>query len=87
MKFDFLNSQIDDNPIAALCMIIFGVIILSLQDGLIKHMAPSTSFWQFQLIRSIGNIILLCLKLQSTYPFQININSTLLKALLDKLLL
>ena len=74
MKFEFLNSQIDDNPIAALSMIVFGVIILSLQDGLIKYMAPSTSFWQFQLIRSIGNIILLCLiarftiGLQSLFP-------------------
>ena len=44
MKFDFLTSQVDDNPIAALCMIVFGVIILSLQDGLIKYMATSDTF-------------------------------------------
>ncbi|MDC0093353.1 DMT family transporter [Alphaproteobacteria bacterium] len=69
MKFHFLNSQIDDNPISALCMIVFGVIILSLQDGLIKYMAPNTSFWQFQLIRSIGNIILLCLIAKFTIGF------------------
>lgn len=61
MKFDFLTSQVDDNPIAALCMIVFGVIILSLQDGLIKYMATDTSFWQFQFIRSISNIVLLLL--------------------------
>ena len=74
MKFDFLTSQVDDNPIAALCMIVFGVIILSLQDGLIKYMATDTSFWQFQFIRSISNIILLLLiakltiGLQSLFP-------------------
>ena len=70
MKFKFLNSQTDDNPLAALCMIIFGVIILSLQDGLIKYMATATSFWQFQLIRSIGNIIILCLFVKYTTGFQ-----------------
>ena len=40
-------------------MLIIGVIILSLQDSLIKYMASETSFWQLQFIRSIGNIILL----------------------------
>ena len=40
-------------------MLIIGVIILSLQDSLIKYMAGETSFWQLQFIRSIGNIILL----------------------------
>ena len=40
-------------------MLIIGVIILSLQDSLIKYMANETSFWQLQFIRSIGNIILL----------------------------
>ena len=42
-------------------MLIVGVIILSLQDSLIKYMANETSFWQLQFIRSIGNIILLFL--------------------------
>ena len=42
-------------------MLIVGVIILSLQDSLIKYMASETSFWQLQFIRSIGNIILLFL--------------------------
>jgi drug/metabolite transporter (DMT)-like permease len=40
-------------------MLIVGVIILSLQDSLIKLMANETSFWQLQFIRSIGNILLL----------------------------
>ena len=38
-----------------------GVIILSLQDSLIKFMSSETSFWQLQFIRSIGNIFLLIL--------------------------
>ena len=42
-------------------MLIIGVIILSLQDSLIKLMATETSFWQLQFIRSIGNILLLFL--------------------------
>ena len=40
-------------------MLIVGVIILSLQDSLIKYMASETTFWHLQFIRSIGNIILL----------------------------
>ena len=42
-------------------MLIVGVIILSLQDSLIKYMSNETSFWQLQFIRSTGNILLLFL--------------------------
>ncbi|MDC3088751.1 DMT family transporter [Alphaproteobacteria bacterium] len=59
MKFNFFNPQVTDNPVSSLTMLIIGVIILSLQDSLIKYMAGETSFWQLQFIRSIGNIILL----------------------------
>ena len=40
-------------------MLVLGVIILSLQDSLIKFMSSETSFWQLQFIRSIGSIVLL----------------------------
>jgi len=61
VKFNFLNPQTKDNPISSLTMLIIGVIILSLQDSLIKYMSSETSFWQLQFIRSIGNILLLFL--------------------------
>ena len=61
MKFNFFNPQVNDSPVSSLTMLIVGVIILSLQDSLIKYMASETSFWQLQFIRSIGNIILLFL--------------------------
>ena len=59
MRFDFLNPQLKDNPVSSLSMLVLGVIILSLQDSLIKFMSSETSFWQLQFIRSIGNIVLL----------------------------
>ena len=61
LKFNFFNPQVTDNPVSSLTMLIICVIILSLQDSLIKYMASETSFWQLQFIRSIGNIILLFL--------------------------
>ena len=53
MRFDFLNPQLKDNPVSSLSMLVLGVIILSLQDSLIKFMSSETSFWQLQFIRSI----------------------------------
>ena len=71
MKLNVLNSQLNDNPFSALTMLIVGVIILSLQDSLIKYMSNETSFWQLQFIRSIGNIILLFLIAKLTNGIQI----------------
>ena len=61
MRFEFFNPQLKDNPFTSLSMLVLGVIILSLQDSLIKFMSSDTSFWQLQFIRSIGNIVLLLL--------------------------
>ena len=61
MRFDFFSPQVRDNPFSSLIMLVLGVIILSLQDSLIKLMSSETSFWQLQFIRSIGNIFLLFL--------------------------
>jgi drug/metabolite transporter (DMT)-like permease len=33
-----------------------GVFVLALQDSLVKLMSSDTSFWQFQTLRSIGNL-------------------------------
>ena len=59
MRFDFFSPQVKDNSFSSLIMLVLGVIILSLQDSLIKLMSSETSFWQLQFIRSIGNIFLL----------------------------
>ena len=53
MRFDFFSPQVKDNPFSSLIMLVLGVIILSLQDSLIKLMSSETSFWQLQFIRSI----------------------------------
>ena len=45
-----------DRPLAALGLLLMGVFALSLQDSLVKLMSADTSFWQFQTLRSIGNL-------------------------------
>ncbi|MCP4335754.1 MAG: DMT family transporter [Gammaproteobacteria bacterium] len=37
-------------------MLLTGVFALALQDSLVKLMATQTSFWQFQTLRSLGNL-------------------------------
>jgi drug/metabolite transporter (DMT)-like permease len=71
MKLNILDSQNDDNPLLALSLLIFGVVILSLQDALIKMMSSETSFWQLQFLRSICNITLLILIAYYTNGFKI----------------
>jgi drug/metabolite transporter (DMT)-like permease len=61
LNLNFFNPQNKDDPLTSLTMLVIGVIILSLQDSLIKFMSSETSFWQLQFIRSIGNIFLLIL--------------------------
>jgi len=43
----------------ALLLLLVGVSILSLQDSLVKLIAPQTSFWQVQVIRSGFNLTIL----------------------------
>jgi len=45
-----------DRPLLALGLLLLGVFTLALQDSLIKLMSGETSFWQFQTLRSIGNL-------------------------------
>ncbi len=40
----------------ALALLLTGVFALALQDSLVKLMSADTSFWQFQTLRSIGNV-------------------------------
>ena len=45
-----------DRPWPALALLLTGVFALALQDSLVKLMSGDTSFWQFQTLRSIGNL-------------------------------
>lgn len=45
-----------DRPLPALALLLTGVFVLALQDSLVKLMSGDTSFWQFQTLRSIGNL-------------------------------
>ena len=40
----------------AIGLLMIGVFALAFQDSLVKLMSPETSFWQFQTLRSIGNV-------------------------------
>ena len=44
----------------ALLLLLAAVSILSLQDSAVKLIAPQTSFWQLQVIRSIFNLVMVC---------------------------
>lgn len=56
MKFSLLQQPGGDRPLAALGLLLMGVFVLALQDSLVKLMSSQTSFWQFQTLRSIGNL-------------------------------
>ena len=45
-----------DRPVAALMLLLTGVFALAFQDSLVKLMSSHTSFWQFQTLRSFGNL-------------------------------
>jgi len=45
-----------DHPVAALLLLLTGVFVLAFQDALVKLMSTQTSFWQFQTLRSLGNL-------------------------------
>ncbi len=56
MKYSLFERPSGDRPILALGLLLTGVFALALQDSLVKLMSTQTSFWQFQTLRSIGNL-------------------------------
>jgi len=56
MKIHLFDHPSGDRPLAALSLLLIGVFALALQDSLVKLMSEQTSFWQFQTLRSIGNL-------------------------------
>jgi drug/metabolite transporter (DMT)-like permease len=51
-----LQHPVGDRPVVALALLLTGVFALAFQDSLVKLMSSHTSFWQFQTLRSIGNL-------------------------------
>jgi drug/metabolite transporter (DMT)-like permease len=45
-----------DRPVMALILLLTGVFAIAFQDSLVKLMSGHTSFWQFQILRSLGNL-------------------------------
>ncbi len=58
----FKGTEID-SPKVAVALILSALFFLSLQDGLVKFSSATTSLWQFQIIRSLFNIALICVGL------------------------
>jgi drug/metabolite transporter (DMT)-like permease len=56
MKLSLFEPPSADRPLVALGLLLTGVFTLALQDSLVKLMSGDTSFWQFQTLRSIGNL-------------------------------
>jgi drug/metabolite transporter (DMT)-like permease len=56
MRFGIFQRPGGDRPLAALALLLTGVFVIALQDSLVKLMSPQTSFWQFQTLRSLGNL-------------------------------
>ena len=55
-RFTLFQPPTGDRPLGALGLLLCGIIVLALQDSLVKLIAPHTSFWQFQALRSVGNL-------------------------------
>ncbi len=56
MNFSLFHHTSGDRPLMAISLLMVGVFALAFQDSLVKLMSPETSFWQFQTLRSIGNV-------------------------------
>jgi len=56
MKFSVFLHTSGDRPLMAIGLLLVGVFTLACQDSLVKLMSSETSFWQFQTLRSIGNV-------------------------------
>ena len=51
-----IHHSRSDRPLAALMLVLTAAFVLAFQDSLVKLMSSDTSFWQFQALRSFGNL-------------------------------
>ena len=56
MVRSLIGDPTSDRPLTALLLLLAGVFVLALQDGLVKLISTETSFWQFQSLRAAGNL-------------------------------
>ena len=63
MKFDIFNITKKDSPFLSLTCLLIGILVLSLQDALIKLVSVDTSFWQLQFLRSFIYLKSMCYEL------------------------
>jgi len=56
MKKPLPNYSKSDRPFVALTLVLTAAFVLAFQDSLVKLMSSDTSFWQFQALRSFGNL-------------------------------
>ncbi len=52
-----IGDPTSDRPLTALLLLLSAVFILAFQDGLVKLISVQTSFWQFQALRALGNLV------------------------------
>jgi drug/metabolite transporter (DMT)-like permease len=56
MNMSLFDHSKSDRPFAALMLVLIATFVLAFQDSLVKLMSSDTSFWQFQTLRSLGNL-------------------------------
>lgn len=56
MKVSSSEHSTSDRPFVALALVLTAAFVLAFQDSLVKLMSSDTSFWQFQTLRSLGNL-------------------------------
>jgi len=59
MRWSVFKGTEIDTPGMAVTFILTALIFLSLQDGLVKFASATSSLWQFQILRSIANLVLI----------------------------
>jgi drug/metabolite transporter (DMT)-like permease len=55
----FLSTTTTDKPLEAVSILIGSLFLLAFQDGLVKLTSADVSLWQFHLIRSVANLLVL----------------------------
>lgn len=58
MSLKLFSHAQEDRPLIAIALLLLATFTLALQDTLMKLMASETSFWQIQILRSVGNIVI-----------------------------
>ncbi|HSF93584.1 MAG TPA: DMT family transporter [Thermohalobaculum sp.] len=60
-RTSILEGSDGDRPGIAAAMMLAALLVLSLQDSIIRVAGANSTLWQFQFLRSVGNVLLLLL--------------------------